>query len=78
MHGGVRIQPVEQRQQFRLAGIFREPVLEGAHARFLRRPALAAHIHLAGRIVADKHHREARLDALRGFEFAGENADTLA
>ena len=55
-----------------------KPVLEGAHARFLRRPALIAHIHLAGRIVADKHHRKAGLDALRGFEFAGENADTFA
>ena len=55
----------DQREQFRLAGLGRQRVLDRMEAASDRRPALAGDIGLARRIGADQHDRETRRDAAR-------------
>ena len=59
----VLIEPLDQREQRRLAGIGRQAVFEAGDARRLAGLALGADIDLARRILADQHHSEARTPA---------------
>ena len=61
----IGIEPVDQLEQFRLAGVGGQPVLEAQHPGLERRLALVADIDGAGRILADQHHGKAR-SAARG------------
>ena len=56
----VGVEAVDQGQQFVVAGVGRQVVVDRADAHFLRRTAFVAHIDAGGRIVADQHHRQAR------------------
>ncbi|MNT93800.1 hypothetical protein D3C72_2353580 [compost metagenome] len=64
VHRGVAIQLGDQRQHLGGAGLGRQAVFEGADARLAGAQHLVAHVHVAGRVVADQHHRQRRLDAL--------------
>ena len=58
---GIGVEPVDQRVQRLLGGIGGKQVLEALHAAGHGLLALVADIDLAGRILADQHHREPRL-----------------
>ena len=56
---GVGVEPVDQRQQFGIAGIRRQVEVDGADTDLFRRSALVAHVHAGSRVAADQHHRQA-------------------
>ena len=55
-------------QQVRFGRIDGEVVCEGGHAHLLAGAALAAHVHLRGRVAADQQHGESRRAAVLGGE----------
>ena len=59
VNGGIGVQRLDEREQFGFARLGRQVVLDRMEAAGLGRPALARHIGLAGRIVADQDNREA-------------------
>src|SRR5690606_32945820 len=60
------IEPVDQVQQFGLAGARRKIVVERTDADLLGRATLVAHVGLRGRIPADQHHRQSRARQVGG------------
>ena len=68
VHGGIDIQPVDQRHQLVLRRVGRKLVLEGIHAGGDRLAVLRAHIDGTGGICADKDDGKARHGAGRLFQ----------
>ena len=64
MHGRIAVEPCDQRQQIGLRHVGGQSVLERGHAGGLGLGVLAADIDLAGGIVADQHHGQARRDLM--------------
>ncbi|MGY3032469.1 hypothetical protein ACVIIV_001639 [Bradyrhizobium sp. USDA 4354] len=60
VHGGIAVELCDQRQQIALRDVGRQLVLERGHAGGLGLGMLGTDIDLAGGVVADQHHREAR------------------
>ncbi|MNN01984.1 hypothetical protein D3C81_1146200 [compost metagenome] len=79
VHAGVGIQLGDQRQHLGGAGLGRQAVFQRADTRLAGAQHLVAHVDVAGRVVADQHHRQARLDALglQGDDIGGHFGEDL-
>ncbi len=76
--GRIVVEALDQRQQLGLRGLGRQAVGLGMHARGGGLLALAADIDLAGGVLADQHHGQARRQAVLGLQGRDLGGDLLA
>ena len=69
VYGRIAVQRIHTSQQLRFGRRLRQTEFEGMKAAFARVVALAAHVHIACRIISHQHHSQAGDNSVRGFQF---------